>query len=340
MTRRRTMRVPATAGRVAHWSVALLVLPDFLMMRSARCCAPRAFLRRRLLARPSNALVYFVLFRAAVRALAGRRSHSPTRCRSSHRRRVTLAASRCRRFGQPLCRLPANIFAACFPVRLPLNTYIAIAVARAHRRRGRARAALAPDRRAVPLVTSPPSPCSRAGARRTWARAQPAIRWCSPASRARLERPCAAAPRLAMRNRRPARAAALPSGCSRSARDSPCAAPDLPPAGAIAWWLGVKLLAFARARAGVSRACSGSMRPQTSIAVRWRPCRRPRPPTCRGADGAPGAPVALLRSTGTIAAAVTLPLWLRRSPAEARAGSPRQRPCGAGSRDDALPAER
>jgi hypothetical protein len=104
-------------------------------------------------------------------------------------------------------------------------------------------------------------------------------------------------------------AAALPLGLLAVGAGLRVRGTDLPPR-AIAWWNGVKLVALP----ALALACArlfGLNDMETTIVVAMAAV-----PTATSAYvlavqmGAPGGPVALLISTGTIGAAVTLPLWL------------------------------
>jgi hypothetical protein len=116
-------------------------------------------------------------------------------------------------------------------------------------------------------------------------------------------------PAVAMRVVELLAAAALPLGLLAVGAGLRVRGTDLP-LRAIAWWNGVKLVALPALALALAR-LFGLNAMETTIVVAMAAV-----PTATSAYvlavqmGAPGAPVALLISTGTIGAAVTLPLWL------------------------------
>jgi hypothetical protein len=292
-------------------SVALLVLPDFLMIAFGALLAHRARFDAGFW-HGVERLVYFVLFPALLfRALAAAPlAFADALPFVATGVAFTLGGIALSALGQPLCRLPANVFAACFQCGFRFNTYIAIAVA--GRIAGEAGLAL------LSLLIGVLVPLVNVAAVAVLARGRATRVWLELA-RNPLVLACVAGlvwnalalprPALAMRIVDLLAAAALPLGLLAVGAGLSVRGTDLPPR-AIAWWLGVKLLALPALALAFAR-LFGLDAAQTSIAVAMAAV-----PTATSAYvlavqmGAPGAPVALLISTGTIAAAVTLPLWL------------------------------
>jgi malonate transporter and related proteins len=292
-------------------SVALLLLPDFLIIVGG------ALLRR---TRRFDAafwsgierLVYFVLFPALLfRSLA----LSPLQLTDALRMAgvglgFTLAGMVLSALAAPLFRLPAPTFAACFQCGFRFNTYIALAVASrlagaegvaalsvligvlvpvvnvaavgmlAHGRGGRVALELARN----PLVLA----CVAGIAWKVTG-------WPMPAVSARLLELLASA--------------ALPLGLLAVGAGLVLTGGTLP-LPAIAWWNGVKLVALPGIALVLANA-AGLPATERQIAVVMAAV-----PTATSAyilamqmNGV-GAPVALLISSGTLLAALTLPIWV------------------------------
>jgi hypothetical protein len=292
-------------------SVALLVLPDFLMIAFGALLARRAGFDAGFW-RGVERLVYYVLFPALLfRALAtAPLAFADALPFVATGIAFTLGGIALSALGQPLCRLPADVFAACFQCGFRFNTYIAIAVAgRLAGETGLALLSLLIGV-LVPLVNvAAVAVLARGRATHVWLELarNPLVLACITGlvwNALALPRPA-----LALRIVDLLAAAALPLGLLAVGAGLAVRGTDLPPR-AIAWWLGVKLLALPALALAFAH-LFGLDATQTTIAVAMAAV-----PTATSAYvlavqmGAPGAPVALLISTGTIAAAVTLPLWL------------------------------
>lgn len=292
-------------------SVALLVLPDFLLIAFGAMLARRARFDGGFW-QGVERLVYFVLFPALLfRALAGAPLASADALPLiATGIAFTLGGIALSALGQPVCRLPPDVFAACFQCGFRFNTYIAIAVA--GRVAGEAGLAL------LSLLIGALVPLVNVAAVAVLARGRATHVWLELA-RNPLVLACGAGlvwnalslprPAVAMRVVDLLAAAALPLGLLAVGAGLRLRGTDLPPR-AIAWWLGVKLLAVPALALAFARLFDLDAM-ETTIAVAMAAV-----PTATSAYvlaarmGAPGAPVALLISTGTVAAAVTLPLWL------------------------------
>ena len=292
-------------------SVALLVLPDFLLIAFGALLARRARFDAGFWSGVER-LVYFVLFPALLfRALASAPlAFTDALPFVATGVAFTLGGIALSALGQPLCRLPRDVFAACFQCGFRFNTYIAIAIAgRVAGEAGLARLALLIGV-LVPLVNvAAVAVLARGRAThigRELAR-NPLVLACA----AGLAWNALALPRpaVAMRVVELLAAAALPLGLLAVGAGLRVRGTDLPPR-AIAWWNGVKLVALPALALAFAR-LFGLNAMETTIVVAMAAV-----PTATSAYvlavqmGAPGAPVALLISTGTISAAVTLPLWL------------------------------
>ena len=292
-------------------SVALLVLPDFLLIAFGALLARRARFDAGFWSGVER-LVYFVLFPALLfRALASAPlTFTDALPFVATGVAFTLGGIALSALGQPLCRLPRDVFAACFQCGFRFNTYIAIAIAgRVAGEAGLAQLALLIGV-LVPLVNvAAVAVLARGRAThigRELAR-NPLVLACA----AGLAWNALALPRpaVAMRVVELLAAAALPLGLLAVGAGLRLRGTDLPPR-AIAWWNGVKLVALPALALAFAR-LFGLNATETTIAVAMAAV-----PTATSAYvlavqmGAPGAPVALLISTGTISAAVTLPLWL------------------------------
>jgi len=292
-------------------SVALLVLPDFLLIAFGALLARRANFAAGFWPGVER-LVYFVLFPALLfRALAtAPLAVSDAVPFVATGVAFTIGGIALSALGQPVCKLPRDVFAACFQCAFRFNTYIAIAVA--GRIAGEAGLAL------LSLLIGVLVPLVNVAAVAVLARGRP-THVGRELARNPLVLACAAGlawnalslprPAVAVRVIELLAAAALPLGLLAVGAGLRVRGTDLPPR-AIAWWNGVKLLAlpglalmFAKlfgldameTRIAVAMAAVPTATSAYVLAVQMR---------------APGAPVALLISTGTIAAAVTLPMWL------------------------------
>ncbi len=292
-------------------SVALLLLPDFLLI------AGGALLRRlRMFDAPLwtgiERLVYFVLFPALLfRSLAT----SPSALSDAGRLLAvgvtfSVAGMLLTLLARPLLRLPQPVFAACFQCAFRFNTYVALAVASrvageqgvalisllvgvlvpvvnlaavgmlAHGRGGRIALELARN----PLVVA----CA-AGI--LWKH----LEWPLPAVAARLLELLAGA--------------AVPLGLLAVGAGLTFARHTLP-LRALAWWNTVKLVALpAIALALAPLVGLSPVERQIAIVMAAVPTATSAYILATQMNGH-GAPVALLISSGTLAAALTLPLWI------------------------------
>jgi hypothetical protein len=292
-------------------SAALLLLPDFLLI------AGGALLRR---SRAFDAafwsgverLVYFVLFPALLfRSLAT----SPLSAADAGSLVTvgvgfTFAGMLLSALAAPLFRLPEPTFAACFQCGFRFNTYVAFAAAS----RIGGDAGLA----AISVLVGVLVPLVNVAAVGMLARGGPA-RIGAELARNPLVLACIAGlgwklagwpvPGVAARILELLAAAALPLGLLAVGAGLKLERGTLP-LPAVLWWNGVKLVALPAIALSLARL--GGLSPlDTQIAVVMAAV-----PTATSAYilatqmNGRGAPVALLISSGTLAAAVTLPLWL------------------------------
>jgi predicted permease len=292
-------------------SVALLVLPDFLLialglaLRRTRGFEPQFWpgLER---------LVYYVLFPALLfRALAA----APLDLRASWpvvavSVGFTLAGVVLSLAGRPLLKLPAETFAACFQCAFRFNSYLALAVAsRVAGERGLALISLTLGV-LVPVVNVAAVAMLAGGRPAHVARElvrNPLVIACAAGlawNLLPLPRPAAA-----MRVVELAAGAALPLGLIAVGAGLVFRR-DALPLRAIAFWNGLKLVALpALALAGAAALALDETETRTVLVMAAVP-------TATSAYvlavqmRAPGAPVALLITTGTLASVVTLTLWL------------------------------
>jgi hypothetical protein len=292
-------------------SIAVLVLPDFLLIAFGALLARHARFEPGFWAGVER-LVYYVLFPALLfRALAGAPlAFADALPFVATGVAFTLGGIALSALGQPVCRLPPDVFAACFQCGFRFNTYIAIAVA--GRVAGEAGLAL------LSLLIGVLVPLVNVAAVAVLARGQATHAWLALA-RNPLVLACAAGlawnalslprPAFAARVVDLLAAAALPLGLLAVGAGLRLRGTDLP-LRALAWWNGVKLVALPALALAFSRLFRLDAM-ETTVAVAMAAV-----PTATSAYvlavqmRAPGAPVALLISTGTIAAAVTLPMWL------------------------------
>jgi predicted permease len=292
-------------------SVGLLLLPDFLLI------ALGAALKR---VRGFDAafwsgverLVYFVLFPALLfRSLAT----SPLGLADAGRLAAvgvgfTLAGMLLSALAQPLFRLPHATFAACFQCGFRFNTYVALAAAS----RIGGENALA----AMSVLVGVLVPVVNVAAVGMLARGK-GSRIAVEIARNPLVIACVAGiawkaaalplPALASHILGLLASAAVPLGLLAVGAGLAFAAATLPPA-AIAWWTGVKLLAVpAIALLLAQQVGLSPLERQIAVTMAAVPTATSAYILATQMTGR-GAPVALLISTGTLVAAVTLPLWI------------------------------
>jgi malonate transporter len=292
-------------------SVGLLLLPDFLLIAfGAGLKRVRGFdaafwpgLER---------LVYFVLFPALLfRSLAT----SPLGLADASRLAFvgvgfTLAGMLLSALAQPLFRLPQATFAACFQCGFRFNTYVAFAAAA----RIGGESAVA----AISVLVGVLVPLVNVAAVGMLARGRE-NRVAVELARNPLVLACIAGiawkvaalplPALASHVLGLLASAAVPLGLLAVGAGLTFAAATLPPA-AIAWWTGVKLLAVpATALLLAPVAGLSPVERQVAVAMAAVPTATSAYILATQMNGR-GAPVALLISTGTLIAAVTLPLWI------------------------------
>lgn len=292
-------------------SVALLLLPDFLLIcGGALAKRVRAF-------DPAfwpgmERLVYFVLFPALLfRSLA----HASLAFSEAGRLvatglAYTLAGMALSALARPVLRLPQATFAACFQCGFRFNTYVAFAVAS----RVGGEAGLA----AISLLVGILVPVVNVGAVAALAHGRPA-HVASQLARNPLLLACVAGmawKALGVALPDPVdhllallASAALPLGLLAVGAGLTFGGGHLP-AAALAWWTTLKLALLP----AIAYALAGSL--ELAAAERQAAVVLAAVPTAPSAyilavqmKGA-GAPVALLISTGTLVAALTLPLWV------------------------------
>ena len=292
-------------------SIGLLLLPDFLLI------ALGVALKRM---RGFDAafwtgverLVYFVLFPALLfRSLAT----SPLGLADAGRLAAvgltfTFAGMLLSALAQPLFRLPQATFAACFQCGFRFNTYIALAVAS----RIGGDAALA----AISVLIGVLVPVVNIAAVAMLARGQGG-RIAIELARNPLVLACLAGmawkaaalplPELPSHVLATLASAAVPLGLLAVGAGLKFVRATLPPA-TLAWWNGVKLVAMpAVAYVLANVAGLSPLERQVAVAMAAVPTAPSAYILATHMTGH-GAPVALLISTGTLIAAVTLPLWI------------------------------
>jgi malonate transporter len=292
-------------------SVALLLLPDFLLIATGACL-------RRLRSFDAGLwpgierLVYFVLFPALLfRSLAT----SPTVLGDEGAfiavgLLFSVAGMLLSALAQPLFHPPPGVFAACFQCGFRFNTYVALAVAsRLAGEQGLALISLLVGI-LVPVVNlAAVGMLARGGGRRIaleLAR-NPLVIACFAGiawKQAAVPLPAFAARLLEL-----LAGAALPLGLLAVGAGITLAWRALPLA-ALAWWNGVKLLALpAIALALATLVGLPPVERQIAVVMAAVPTATSAYILATQMNGH-GAPVALLISSGTLAAAVTLPLWI------------------------------
>ncbi len=211
---------------------------------------------------------------------------------------------------QPLFRLPHATFAACFQCGFRFNTYIALAVA--SRIGGESGVA------AISVLVGVLVPVVNVAAVGMLARGQ-GNRVVVELARNPLVLACLAGmawkaaalplPALASHILGLLASAAVPLGLLAVGAGLAFATLTLPPA-ALAWWTGVKLIAVpATALLLAKYAELSPLERQIAVAMAAVPTATSAYILATQMNGR-GAPVALLISTGTLMAAVTLPLWI------------------------------
>ena len=291
---------------------ALLLLPDFLLI------ALGAVLRRFRAFDPPfwrglERFVYFVLFPALLfRALA-----TSTLALADASKLVavgvlfTVAGMALSALARPLLRLPAPTFAACFQCGFRFNTYIALAAA--------SRLAGANGVAAVSLLVGVLVPLVNVAAVAMLARERGSTGVWRAIARNPLVIACAAGlawnvagiplPAPAATLLQLLAAAAIPLGLIAAGAGLEFALGTLPMR-AIAWWNVIKLgalpaIAFVLAQAlGLS-----PLERQVAVLLAAVPTA-PSAYVLAMQMGGAGAPVALLITSGTLVAIVTLPMWL------------------------------
>lgn len=290
---------------------ALLLLPDFLLI------AGGAALRR---VRGFDAafwsalerLVYFVLFPALLfRSLAT----SPLALRDAGRMLAvaiafTLAGIALSWLAQPLLRLPRSTFAACFQCGFRFNTYVALAAA--SRIGGDTAVA------AIGVLIGVLVPIVNVAAVGMLARGRE-VHFVGALARNPLLLACVAGigwklvgwpmPEIAAHMLALLAAAALPLGLLAVGAGLSLA-PGTLPLPALAWWNGVKLVALPAVALALAYAVSLSPQERTIVVLMAAVPTAPSAYILAAQMTGEGKPVALLISSGTLLAALTLPLWL------------------------------
>jgi predicted permease len=292
-------------------SAALLLLPDFLLIALGAGLA-----RLRSFGAPFwtgvERLVYYVLFPALLfRSLAS----SPLSVGEAGRLigvgvAFTLAGMALSALAMPLFRLPQPTFAACFQCAFRFNTYVALAAA--------SRVAGASGVAAISLLIGVLVPIVNVAAvamlaRGGTSRIMPAL------VRNPLVLACAAGitwnathwpvPALGARVLELLAAAALPLGLLAVGAGLRFERGTLP-LPAVAFWHAIKLAILPAIAYGLSTALGlSSVERQVAVIMAAVPTATSAYILAMQMNGV-GAPVALLISTGTAIAVVTLPLWL------------------------------
>jgi malonate transporter len=292
-------------------SVALLLVPDFVLI------AAGALLRRMRGFDVSfwsglERLVYFVLFPALLfRSLA----RSPLSLADSGRLvavgvAFTLAGMLLAALARPLFRLPQPTFAACFQCGFRFNTYIALAAAS----RVGGDAALA----AISLLVGVLVPIVNVAAIGMLAHGGQS-RIAIELARNPLVIACVAGfawqlggwpmPEPAAHLLELLAGSALPLGLLAVGAGLRLTGGALP-LPALAWWLGVKLAVLPMLALALAHAAGLSPMERTVAVVMAAVPTAPSAYILAAQMNGRGAPVALLISSGTLLAALTLPLWI------------------------------
>ena len=293
-------------------SAASLLLPDFLLI-ALGVVLIRARWFDASFWRGIERLVYFVLFPSLLIRSLATSPLSPTDAAKLVGVGIAFTAvgMLLSALARPVLRLPGATFAACFQCGFRFNTYIALAVA-----------ARLPDPRAIALIglligilvpivnVAAVAALARGGARAMLPELarNPLVLACAIGiAWNALHAPM---PAVLMRVLELIGSAAVPLGLLAVGAGLRFEKATLPPI-AIAWWHGVKLVALP-ATTYVLAALLDLSSLERQVAVLMAAV-----PTATSAYilatrmNAPGAPVALLISTGTLLAAITLPIWLQ-----------------------------
>jgi len=290
---------------------ALLLLPDFLLIIGG------ALLKRtrgydQAFWSGVERLVYFVLFPALLfRSIA----RSPLVFEDAARLiatgvSFTLAGMLLSLLAKPLLRLPHPTFAACFQCGFRFNTYIALAAA--SRYGGESALAL------ISLLVGVLVPLANFAAVGMLARGGRG-RVVVELARNPLVLACVAGyawrwsgldlPEIAAHILELLAAAALPLGLLAVGAGLTLTRTSLP-LPALAWWHGVKLVALPAIALGVGHALALPVNERAIAVIMAAVPTAPSAYILATQMSGHGAPVALLISSGTVIAAVTLPLWL------------------------------
>jgi malonate transporter and related proteins len=292
-------------------SFALLLLPDFRLIAGGAALKRMRGFDAAFWA-GTERLVYFMLFPALLfRSLAT----SPLGFADAGRLAAvgltfTLAGMLLSALAQPLFRLPRATFAACFQCGFRFNTYIALAVA--------SRIGGEPAIAAISVLVGVLVPAVNIAAVGMLARGNKS-RIVIELGRNPLVLACLAGmlwrattlplPALASHMLGLLASAAVPLGLLAVGAGLTFAAGTLPPL-ALAWWNGIKLVALpAMALLLAHGAGLSPLERQVAVAMAAVPTATSAYILATQMNGQ-GAPVALLISTGTLLAAVTLPLWI------------------------------
>jgi predicted permease len=292
-------------------SIALLLLPDFLLI------ALGAALKRMRgfdggFWSGVERLVYFVLFPALLfRSLAT----SPLALADAGRLAAvglvfTLGGIALSALAQPLFRLPHPTFAACFQCGFRFNTYVALAAASS--------LGGAPALATISLLIGVLVPVVNVAAVGMLARGKGA-RIGLEIARNPLVLACAAGifwkvaalplPGIAAHLLDLLASAAVPLGLLAVGAGLTLAAASLPPA-AMAWWHGVKLVAMPALAFAIAHATAlPPLERLVAVAMASVPTAPSAYILATQMKG-DGASVALLISSGTLLAAITMPLWI------------------------------
>jgi hypothetical protein len=289
----------------------LLLVPDFLLIVGGALLRRHARFPTEFWAGVER-LVYYVLFPALLfRALAtAPLPASGTATFLAVGVGFTLGGMLLSALGRPLLRLDSPTFAACFQCGFRFNTYIALAIA--SRLDPAAGVALLSALLGllVPLVNIAAVTALAQGR---------SARVALEIARNPLVIACAAGlgwratglplPAIPLRVLEHLASAALPLGLLAVGAGLRFGGHALPPA-AVAWWTGVKLLAMPALALALARLAE---LPSPAFEVAVMMAAVPTAPSAyilASQMNGRGAPVAMVISTGTLVAGITLPLWL------------------------------
>jgi predicted permease len=292
-------------------STALLLLPDFLLIAGGAALRRFAGFEAAFWSGVER-LVYFVLFPALLfRALAT----SPLAISDAGRMVAvvvgfTIAGMALSLLAQPLLRLAQPTFAACFQCGFRFNTYVALAAA--SRAGGDAGVA------AMGLAIGVLVPIVNVAAVGMLARGRD-VRFAGALARNPLVLACIAGigwklagwpvPAIAQHMLALLAAAALPLGLLAVGAGLTLA-PGTLPLRALVWWNAVKLAALPAIALALAHAIALSPEERTIAVLLAAVPTAPSAYILAAQMTGQGKPVALLVSSGTLIAAITLPLWL------------------------------